>query len=285
MKIKGQLLVLLSVTAILLFLFSGLAMAQEEESKLKMDEYKAELAGYETREAEAGAKIAALESENAALKAEIEATQIQIDAEWETIYAAIGVSKEEVEDYRSNLGSIDSQIDGLAELSPEELFRNRDEICEIAARIEEAKGQNPAILSEMQEKLAALDGKLANLKAKVPANIFDQYSVVKGDYLWKISKKDEIYGDALQWIRIYCVNKDQIKDPDLIQPEQVLNIARGVGQDEYLVVKGEWLSRIAGYAKVYNDPTKWTKLYEANKDVISDPSLVYPHQVIQIPQD
>jgi nucleoid-associated protein YgaU len=284
MRIKGQLLVFLSVTAILLFLFSGLAMAQEER-KVKMDEYKAELAGYQTREAEAQAKIAALEADNAALKAEIASTQTQIDAEWEAIYAMIGVTKQEVDDYRSNLESIDSQIDGLAGLSPEELFRQRDEIDAIAARIEEAKAQKPAILSEMQEKLAALEGKLANLKAKVPANIFDQYSVVKGDHLWKISKKDEIYGDPLQWIRIYCVNKDQIKDPNLIYADQVLNIARGVGRDEHLVVKGEWLSKIAGYAKVYNDPTKWTKLYEANKDVISDPSLIYPHQVIQIPQN
>jgi len=284
MKIKGQLLVLLSVTAILLFLFSGVVMAQEED-KMKMDEYKAELAGAQTREAEANAKIAQLEADNAALREEIDAVQAQIDAEWEAVYASIGVTKEEVEDYRSNLESIDSQIDGLAELSPEELFRQKEEICEIKSKIEEAKAQKPAALSEMQEKLAELEGKLANLKAKLPANIYDQYSVIKGDHLWGISKKDEIYGDPLQWIRIYCVNKDQIKDPDVIHPEQVLNIARGVGMDEHLVVKGEWLSKIAGYAKVFNDPTKWTKLYEANKDVINDPSMIYPHQVIQIPQD
>ena len=114
--------------------------------------------------------------------------------------------------------------------------------------------------------------------------MYDQYNVVRGDYLWKISKKDDIYGDPYQWIRIYSVNKDQIKDPDVIHPDQVLNIARGVGMGEYLVVKGDWLSKIA--ENVTGDPTKWTKIYEANKDMmLQDANLIYPHQVLVIPQD
>ena len=87
------------------------------------------------------------------------------------------------------------------------------------------------------------------------------------------------------FIRIYCVNKDQIKDPDLIFPEQVFNIARGVAKDEHLVVKGEFLYSIAGLAQVFNDPTQWTKIYEANKDVIEDANIIYPHQVLKIPAE
>ena len=277
-------LVLLSVAMILLLVLSSVAYGQEER-KIKMDEYQAELAGYQTREAEASTKSATLKAEIEALKMELGATQAAIDAEWAAIYAALGVTSSDVDAYRNNLKSIEGQIDGLAGLSPEELFQKRDEICGISKAIEEAKGSNAALLTEMENMLADLDAKLANLKAKVPANIFDDYTVENGDYLWKIAKKDDIYGDAYQWIRIYSVNKEMIKDPDLIYPDWVLKIARGVGMDEHLVVKGEWLEKIAGLSKVYNDPTKWTKLYEANKDLVSDPSLIYPHQVLQVPQD
>jgi nucleoid-associated protein YgaU len=46
-----------------------------------------------------------------------------------------------------------------------------------------------------------------------------EYVVVKGDNLTKIGKK---YG--VSWKEIYAVNKDIIKDPDLIQPGWKLKI-------------------------------------------------------------
>ena len=44
----------------------------------------------------------------------------------------------------------------------------------------------------------------------------ERYTVVAGDSLSKISKKH--YGDASQWRRIFEDNRDQIQNPDLIQP-------------------------------------------------------------------
>ena len=49
----------------------------------------------------------------------------------------------------------------------------------------------------------------------------EEYTVVKGDSLSKIGEK---YGVA--WKKIYEANKDQIKDPDLIQPGWKLKIPR-----------------------------------------------------------
>jgi nucleoid-associated protein YgaU len=48
------------------------------------------------------------------------------------------------------------------------------------------------------------------------------YVVKKGDSLSKIAK--HIYGDAGAWRRIFEANRDQIQDPDLIQPGQKLTI-------------------------------------------------------------
>lgn len=46
------------------------------------------------------------------------------------------------------------------------------------------------------------------------------YEVVRGDSLWKISGKPEIYSDPYQWPLIYKTNADKIKDADLIFPGQ-----------------------------------------------------------------
>jgi len=279
MKVKE--ILVLSLAVALLLVCTGL-FAQDER-KIKMDEYKAQLAETQEREATAAERIATLKTEIAELQTKIDAIQAEIDAEWDVVYALIGTDRASVEAYRSELNSLDAQLDGLAALSSEELFEQRGEIKAVEEKIAEMKKSNIYRLTEMQNKIADLEAKIAALRTKLPANMYDQYTVIKGDYLWKISKKEEIYNDPYQWIRIYCVNKDQIKNPDLIHTDQVLNIARGVGENEYLVVKGDWLSKIA--QNVIGDPAKWTELYEANKDnFFNNANLIYPHQVLVVPQ-
>lgn len=53
-------------------------------------------------------------------------------------------------------------------------------------------------------------------KPAQPAPESERYTVASGDSLSKIAKK--YYGDASQWRRIFEANRDQIEDPDLIQP-------------------------------------------------------------------
>ena len=48
------------------------------------------------------------------------------------------------------------------------------------------------------------------------------YTVKPGDSLSKISQ--EFYGQANQYMKIFEANKDKLKDPDKIQPGQVLRI-------------------------------------------------------------
>jgi len=52
---------------------------------------------------------------------------------------------------------------------------------------------------------------------------------------------------------------------------------------EYKVKKGDTLSTIAARSDVYGDAGKWKRIYEANKEVIKDPSRVYAGQILRIP--
>jgi len=48
------------------------------------------------------------------------------------------------------------------------------------------------------------------------------YTVVKGDTLWNIAKKN--LGNGARYTEIYNLNKDKIKNPNLIYPGQVLTL-------------------------------------------------------------
>jgi nucleoid-associated protein YgaU len=50
----------------------------------------------------------------------------------------------------------------------------------------------------------------------------------------------------------------------------------------YTVVKGDSLSKIA--KKYYANANKWPALFEANKEVIKNPDLIYPGQKLRIPK-
>jgi nucleoid-associated protein YgaU len=49
----------------------------------------------------------------------------------------------------------------------------------------------------------------------------------------------------------------------------------------YVVVKGDSLSEIA--KREYGDVKEWRRIYDANRDIIKDPDLIYPGQTLRLP--
>lgn len=140
-------------------------------------------------------------------------------------------------------------------------------------------------LAQVESQLTGLEGEVRGLQAQLDEEKSKprRYTVVRGDCLWNISGQPKIYGDPVKWPRIYRANRDQIVDPNLIYPDWVLNIPRGIPR-EHAVREGEYLSLIASYWEVYGSAKRWTEIYRANQDKISDPDLIYPDQVLRIPR-
>ena len=59
-----------------------------------------------------------------------------------------------------------------------------------------------------------------------------EYTVTRGDTLWGISGKTPIYANPFMWPLIYKANRNEIRDPDLIHPNQVFAIPRTYSQEE-----------------------------------------------------
>jgi len=61
---------------------------------------------------------------------------------------------------------------------------------------------------------------------KIPRGLPTSWKVYRGESLWKIAAYPEVYGKGSKWTLIYRANKDQIKDPNIIYPNQTFSIPR-----------------------------------------------------------
>jgi LysM repeat protein len=77
------------------------------------------------------------------------------------------------------------------------------------------------------------------------------YEVVRGDHLWGIAALPRIYGNAQAWPLIYKANAARLKDADLIEPGQNLDIPRTLSAGEldaavrHARTRGDWKLGVA----------------------------------------
>lgn len=94
--------------------------------------------------------------------------------------------------------------------------------------IAQQKAEDKKFMDNMSDAdRAALAGAESDMSASKQAGMgagATSYSVVRGDNLWDISGKDNVYGNSYQWPLIYKTNRSKIKDADLIYPGQVFDI-------------------------------------------------------------
>ena len=66
-----------------------------------------------------------------------------------------------------------------------------------------------------------------------------------------------------------------------VNVEGLKSPGEGAGVEYYIIKSGDTLSAIAQH--YYKDPNKYPKIFEANREVIKDPNLIFPGQKIRIP--
>ncbi len=285
MKSK-KLLILIAVLITVSALGINNAVAQE---KMKYEDYLIELEKWRDREEAANTQIATLEGEITALRNQLSDLDRQIADTYNLIYRAMNTTEQGFRQYINQLNRLQDQIRGLMNLSPGELAKRGDEIEALKARTEEYAARDEAKHPDSKRLLNEINSLLRRLEAAYQRALdsmgprFDNYSVVRGDYLWKIARKPDIYNDPFQWVKIWTKNRDLVTNPDLIYPGWNLKIYRTLAKNDYEVMKGDFLYKIAGNSSVYGDPFMWTKIYEANKGVISDPNVIYPYMILIIP--
>ena len=104
-------------------------------------------------------------------------------------------------------------------------------IAEAAAKAKPAEivavAEEPAVLEvdNAVQVEAPAEWVAGTVEQAIEASRYEEYVVVRGDNLWNISAKPEIYNNPYHWPLIYKANRDQIEDADLIYPDQSLRFA------------------------------------------------------------
>lgn len=109
-----------------------------------------------------------------------------------------------------------------------------------------------------------------------------EYVVKAGDTLSGIAAKLNFPGG---WQALYALNRDRIgDDPNHIQPGWRLHTtgapAAPAPKREYTVLAGESLTRIAQKLGIDGG---WQAIYNANRDRIKDPDVIFPGQKLRLP--
>ena len=184
------------------------------------------------------------------------------------------LSKKDRETYCIALAEGLEDLKVRSEEAETELTENKEDIKNLTKELRDAERQYSTLSTQITE----LTRQKEELEA-LPKSWVLQY----GECLWIVAGYEEIYGDPLKWPRLWRGNKILVEDPDWVLAGWELKVPR-TWPKRHMVVQDEWLAKIAGYWEVYDNYKEWPLLFEANKDRIQDPDLIFPEQELVVPR-
>jgi hypothetical protein len=145
-----------------------------------------------------------------------------VDAE-NALYSSVGMNKSSIADFRKKFEETEKKIN------------NKLGSCEDAKKMyfNEIEASKAKCLPEFYNRYLAMKNKLDTWCKELGKS--GQYTVVKGDCLWKIAGKKEIYSNNNYWPKLWEANEEgvisapahtptKVKNPNLIYPGQVLKV-------------------------------------------------------------
>jgi len=187
-------------------LFSANIFAQDQE--MTEEEWEAEMQRLRERRESLNTEINTLNQDLNNLRS----TSIQSYEDcMNELYAMAGATKQDVDNFRQAVAELNGRINRKEGPKAD---RQKDLDALKTNRISALPEFFDRVHNQMQ---SSLDG-------WVDEPLVINYTVVRGDHLWGIARKQEHYGNGFAWPVIYRANRDQIKNPDLIYPDQTFKV-------------------------------------------------------------
>jgi hypothetical protein len=188
-----------------------------------------------------------------------------VDAE-NALYLSVGMNKSSIAEFRKKFDETEKKIN------------NNLGTCEDAKKMyfNEIEASKAKCLPEFYNRYLVLKSKLDNWCKELGKT--GQYTVVKGDCLWKISGKKEIYSNNNYWPKLWEANEEgvisapahtpkKVKNPNLIYPGQVLKVPALSDED---LKKLNSLSYVMKTQKSADDFKKEQKNKQKSKTIKGD---------------
>lgn len=185
------------------------------------------------------------------------------------------LSNKQREQYCVELASELDTLETRSETAQAQLEQNKTDIQTLTKDLRDSEREYSRLRNTVDE---------LTLQLQELASLPKEYKLIYGECLWTVAGYEQIYGDPLKWTRLWRGNTDMIEDPDWVLAGWTLQVPRHWPR-KHMVQQDEWLAKIAGYWEVYDNYRQWPVLFEANRDRIDDPDLIFPEQELVVPRE
>lgn len=224
---------------ILIFAFaiafnSNLVKAQDDDDccddmvdVMSEDEWQRQMNECDAMRRDLLAQLDALNAEIDQLRRTLADRDVQLQRAEDELLAAVGTTREGLAQFRRKFEEAERRINNC---------RGPEDAADIEATLfAEIEASRIKCLPEFWDRYLTMKRKLEECKGVALERCWKEYTVVRGDCLWRIAGRSDIYGNPRLWPKIWEANRDgvlsappgvpnRITNPNLIYPGQVLCI-------------------------------------------------------------
>lgn len=249
----------------ILFAISSVASAQEE---MKYDDWQQQIAMYTTQRDSLKNVLNQLETDIANLKSQSASLDQQYQSEMQKYLGTLHATQQDMTAFDQAISGLSSQIDNYMKMSDQDLCSHQADVKALGAQIDSMKVSRLSLAVEFYSRVQDLANNYGQLQARIAkcAEVVAKTYTVgtwahNRDCLWNISKKKTIYDDPWKWPKIYVANRDQIKNPDLIHPKEVLKIPENapLNDQEKAAARAYYAKKARMMKSAAGDTTKSSK--------------------------
>jgi len=128
----------------------------------------------------------------------------------------------------------------------------------------------------------------------VPEGLPKTHTVQAGEHLWMIA--ETYYGSGYNWVdiarennltnpnRLLVGQELSIPKSEVIEPVELplAGMGEAIAEDQYTVEESDNLWEIA--VRAYGDGYQWTQIWQANENLVKNPDIIHPGEVLSIPR-
>lgn len=245
--------------------------AQDEPTEMTMEDWQKMMDEYTAKKDQLTIELNNLNTEIDGLKRSNADKDAALTKAENDLYAAVGSSKSGVADYRKSFESTEKMINSKS-----------GNVADARKQFDALKASKVRCLPEFWDRFNAMEKKLLDWEKPVEPPKSNKYTVVKGDCLYKIAAKKEIYNNGRMWPVLWDANKTvtldpkankktktKITNPNLIYPGQQLVIPTLTDKmkQDAMKVKNTWMKK---RTKKSDTTTGTETKKDAPKDVKKD---------------
>ena len=176
--------------------------AQDEPTEMTMEDWQKMMDEYTAKKDQLTIELNNLNTEIDGLKRSNADKDAALTKAENDLYAAVGSSKSGVADYRKSFESTEKMINSKS-----------GNVADARKQFDALKASKVRCLPEFWDRFNAMEKKLLDWEKPVEPPKSNKYTVVKGDCLYKIAAKKEIYNNGKMWPVLWDANKTVTLDP------------------------------------------------------------------------